>query len=53
MDDKATQKQILHVIAASCVQSCQLFASMLWEQLFEYKNEDAIKKSDNVRDTCP
>jgi hypothetical protein len=25
----------------------------LREQLFELKNEDAIKKSENLRDTCP
>jgi hypothetical protein len=28
------------------------FASTLREQLFELKNEDAIKKSENLRDTC-
>ncbi len=43
MDDIATPKQILHVLAASCVQSRQFFASTLREQLFEVKNEDAIK----------
>ncbi len=43
--------QTLHVLAASCVQS-QCFTSMLREQLFELKNEDAIKKSENLRDTC-
>ncbi len=26
---------------------------MLSEQLFELQNEDAIKKSENLRDTCP
>jgi hypothetical protein len=31
----------------------QFFASMLREQLFELKIEDAIKKSKNPRDTCP
>jgi hypothetical protein len=35
MDDKATQKQILHTLAASCVQSHQFFASTLREQFFE------------------
>ncbi len=35
MDDKATRKQILHALAASCVQSRQFFASTLQEQLFE------------------
>jgi hypothetical protein len=35
--------QILHALAASCVQSRQLFASTLREQLFEIENEDAIK----------
>jgi hypothetical protein len=28
------------------------FASTQLEQLFELKNEDAIKKSKNLRDTC-
>ncbi len=40
-------------LAASCVQSRQFFASTLREQLFELKNEDAIKKSENLLDTCP
>ncbi len=35
--------QTLHALAASCMQSRQFFASMLQEQLFELKNEDAIK----------
>jgi hypothetical protein len=34
--------QILHGLAASPVQSRQFFASTLREQLFEFKNEDAI-----------
>ncbi len=38
--------------SVSCVQSRQFFASTLQEQLFELKNEDAIKKSENLRDTC-
>jgi hypothetical protein len=42
----------LHALAASCVQSRQFFASTLREQLFELKNEDSIKKSENLRDTC-
>ncbi len=29
------------------------FASTLREQLFELKNEEAIKKSENLSDTCP
>ncbi len=29
------------------------FASTLREKLFELKNADAIKKSENIRDTCP
>jgi hypothetical protein len=33
----------LHALAASCVQSRQFFASTLTEQLFEFKNEDAVK----------
>ncbi len=49
----ASREQILHVLAASSVQSRQLFASTLPEQLFELKTEDAIKKSENLRDTCP
>ncbi len=51
MDDIATRKQIL--LAASCVQSRQFFASTLREQLFELKNEDVIKKLESLRDTCP
>jgi hypothetical protein len=35
-----------------CMQSGQFFASTLQEQLFELKNEDATKKSENLRDTC-
>jgi hypothetical protein len=37
IDDKATRKQILHALAASCLQSRQFFASTLREQLFEKK----------------
>jgi hypothetical protein len=48
-----TQQHILHALAASCVQSRQFFGSTLPEQLFEFKNEDAIKKSEKLRDTCP
>ncbi len=44
-----SRMQILHVLAASFVQSRQFFASTLREQLFELKNEDAIKKSENLR----
>ncbi len=40
-------------IAASCVQSSQFFESMLPEQFFDLKNEDAFNKSENLRDTCP
>ncbi len=43
--------QTSHVLAASCVQSRQFFASTLWQQLFELKNEDAIEKYENLRDT--
>jgi hypothetical protein len=35
MDDKATQKQIWHALAASCLQNRQFFASTLREQFFE------------------
>ena len=52
IDDIATRKQILHALAASCVQSRQFFASTLREQLFELKNEDTIEKSENLRYTC-
>ncbi len=31
----------------------EVFASILPEQLFELKNEDAIKKSKNLSGTCP
>jgi hypothetical protein len=34
--------QILHALAASTVHSRQFLASMMQEQLFELKNEDAI-----------
>jgi hypothetical protein len=49
MDDIATRKQILHVLAASCVQSCQFFASMLQEQLFQLESEYAIKSENQLR----
>ncbi len=45
----ASRMQTLHELAASCMQSRQFFASMLWEQLLELKNEDAIKKSENAK----
>ncbi len=48
----ASRIQTLHALAASCVQSRQCFASTLREQSFELKNEDGIKKSENLRDTC-
>jgi AhpD family alkylhydroperoxidase len=38
----ASLMQILHALVASTVQSCQFCASMLREQLFKLKNEDAI-----------
>jgi hypothetical protein len=44
----ASRMQILQALAASCMQS-QFFASTLWEQLFELKNEDSSKKSDCAR----
>ncbi len=40
------------VLAASCMRSRRFLASTLQKQLFELKNEDAIKKSQNLRDTC-
>ncbi len=49
----ASRMQILHPLVSSCVQSRQFFASTLREHLFELKNEDAIKKSENLSDTCP
>jgi hypothetical protein len=48
----AMQVQFACTAAASCMQSRQFFASMLRKQLFELKNEDASKKSENLRDTC-
>jgi hypothetical protein len=48
----ASPMRILRALAASCVQSRQFFASTLREQLFEIKNEDAFKKSENIGDTC-
>jgi hypothetical protein len=47
-----SRMQTLHALAANCMQSHQFFASMLREQLFELKNEDAIKKSENLHGTC-
>ncbi len=41
MDDKATWKQILPPLPGSCKHAR--------EQLFELKNEDAIKKSESTR----
>jgi hypothetical protein len=38
----------LYVLAASCMQSRQFLASTLRKQLFELKNEGAIKKSENL-----
>jgi hypothetical protein len=38
----ASRMQTLHALAASCVQSHQVFARTLQEQLFELKNEAAI-----------
>jgi hypothetical protein len=43
--------QILHALAASTLQSRQFSACTLREQLFELKNEDAIKNSENLLDT--
>jgi hypothetical protein len=37
-----TRRQILHALAASCMQSCQVFASRQRKQFFELKNEAAI-----------
>ncbi len=48
----ASRMQTLDELAASCMQSCQFFARKQQEQLFELKHEDAIKKSENLRDTC-
>jgi hypothetical protein len=48
----ASRMQTLHTLKAICVQSSQFFASTLREQLFEFKNEDVIKKSENLHDTC-
>jgi hypothetical protein len=47
----ASRMQTLHALAASCMQSRQFLAITLREQLFELKNEDAIKKSENLTDT--
>jgi hypothetical protein len=43
--------QTVHALAASCVQAASCFASTLREQLFELKNEDAVKKFENLRNT--
>jgi hypothetical protein len=39
-------------LAASTVQSCKFFESTLPEELFELKNEETLKKSENLRDIC-
>ncbi len=39
----ASRIQTLHALAASCMQICQFFSCTLQEQLFELKNEAAIK----------
>jgi hypothetical protein len=44
--------QYLHALAASTVQSRQLFESTLPEQFFELKNEETIKKSEILQDIC-
>jgi hypothetical protein len=53
MRPAASCMQTLHALAASCncKQSRQFFASTLGEQLFELKNEDAIKLSENLCET--
>ncbi len=44
--------QFLHTLAASTVQSRQFFESMLPDKLFELKNEETIKNSENLGDIC-
>ncbi len=39
-------------LAASIVQSRQFFESTLPEELFELKNEETFKKSENLRNIC-
>ncbi len=41
-----------HAIFVSTVQSRKFFESTLPEQLFEFKNEETITKSENLRDIC-
>jgi hypothetical protein len=50
----ASGMQILHALAASCMQSRQFFEffASTQAQLFKLKNEDTIKKSENLCDTC-
>jgi hypothetical protein len=48
----ASRMLFLHAQAATAVQNRQFFASTLREQLFEVKNEQTIKKSENLRGTC-
>jgi hypothetical protein len=47
-----TLQQCLYALVSNTVQlqSCQFFESMLPEQLFELKNEETVKKSENLRD---
>jgi hypothetical protein len=48
----ASRIPTFYALAASCMQSRPFFARTLREHLFELKNEDAIKKPENLRDTC-
>ncbi len=47
----ASRMQFLHALEASCMQSHQFFESTP-EQLFELKNEETIKKAENLRNLC-
>jgi hypothetical protein len=51
MDDKATRKQILHALVASCVQS-RLLQARCENNYLNKKNKDAIKKFENLHNTC-
>ncbi len=41
----ASNRKILRALAASCMQSCQFFATTLRAQLFELKIKDAVQKN--------
>jgi hypothetical protein len=51
--NKTNSRIFTSLLAASTLQSRQFFEITLLEQLFELKSEDAVKKTENLCDTCP